>query len=82
MNEINEKEKLRQNSLNFLIKLYNERKFDELISKTIIHLNEFSKDLNAWNSLALGYKNICEFEKARNIYLKIIKIKPNLDYVY
>ncbi len=82
MVEINEKERRRQISLNFLIKLYNERKFDELISKATIHLNEFSKDLNAWNALALGYKNIGEFEKAKNIYIKILKIKPNLDYVY
>ena len=39
-------------------------------------------DLNAWNALALGYKNIGEFEKAKNIYLKIIDKNPKLDYVY
>ena len=71
-----------KSDLESLIKLYNQKKFDDLLEKSNAFVLKYPNNTDGLNANALAHKNQKEFKKALKIFDKIININPKIDYVY
>lgn len=71
-----------KNGLQELILLFQKRKYNLLLEKVNIFLDKFPDNIDCLNLKALAYKNLKNYQKSIDIFKKIIKIDPSLDYIY
>ena len=83
-NNIKEEKIILEEKKKIIAKLYNEKKFQEIILLTENLLKEHNDELSLLNAMALGYKGLGKSEKSKEIYQKILQLElnPNLSYVY
>lgn len=83
-NSIKEEKIIIEEQIKIVTKLYNEKKFQEIILLTENLLKEHNDNLNLLNAMALGYKGLGKSEKSKEIYKKILQLElnPNFPYVY
>ncbi|MFL2844619.1 MAG: tetratricopeptide repeat protein [Alphaproteobacteria bacterium] len=76
---VNKEKEIVKKKLDYLINLYEQKNFSNLVIEAEKFINDYKNSTTAWNLLAVGYKGAGNINKAMTTYESLLNKNPNVE---